>query len=117
MNIPGLTAEASLGKPTRTYRGQSRYGELASSTSAQPALALLDQPNQLDGDLDDLDLDADDGTALMDEEVMDGGVEEDGEVEDTGEADVDEDLIETTGDGDLEGTEDLDEESEEGEAA
>jgi len=90
MNVPGLTAEHSLGKPTRAYRGQSHYGERPSSTSAQPAFVPLDQSGGVDGDLNDLDSDAGDGTALMDE-----GAEEDGETVDIEDSNVGEDLDST----------------------
>jgi hypothetical protein len=54
MHLPGFTAEASLGKSTRTYRARYRYGGLSQNQSGLPAHVL---PSQLEGteDLEDLE--------------------------------------------------------------
>jgi len=68
MNFPNFNAESSLGKPTRTYRDRSRYGELS------PGSIALMEIGELDGDLGSESLEAGDEAGLMDEtDLMDEG--------------------------------------------
>lgn len=70
MNLPEFNAEAALGKPTRTYRSQNRYGGISPRASAQPAFVPLSPADGLE------DLDADDETGLMDDSAEDAGMED-----------------------------------------
>ena len=63
MNLPGFTAEASLGKLTRTYRTQYLYGELAQGQSGMPASIVPTQLEDMEGEeieVEDVELDEDD---------------------------------------------------------
>jgi hypothetical protein len=87
MNLPGFTAEVSLKKSTRAYRGTTSYGNPAHGQSGIPANVM---PSQYDyseemGDADDTGLEAgaeegDEGLGENGEGDLDGL--EDGEASD-----------------------------------
>lgn len=54
MNLPGFSAESSLSKPRRSYRGKYLYGGLAQNQSGLAAMALPSQLEEMES-LDDAD--------------------------------------------------------------
>ena len=67
MNLPGFTAESSLGKSSRTYHGKYLYGSFSQSQDGLSANVL---PSQLEGmeGLDEMEgLNEGDEFDLMDE--------------------------------------------------
>jgi hypothetical protein len=76
MALPKFTAELSLGKSTRVYRGRMAYGNLAAAGGAAPANIM---PSQLD---DFVDLGDSDEMALLDDADADfAGLDEDGDAD------------------------------------
>jgi hypothetical protein len=87
MALPKFTAELSLSKSTRMYRGRMAYGNLAATRGAAPANIM---PSQFD---DFVDAGDNDETALLDEADADfAGLDDSGDadfagLDDSGDAD------------------------------
>src|SRR5436309_2022330 len=88
MKLPGFTAEAALGKSTRTYHGKYVYGGLGPRQSGLPAIVLPSQLDLIEG-LDDT------GEGDLLEQVGPEEAESDEEMENGDEAD----LLEQTDEG------------------
>ena len=58
MNLPGFTAEASLGRSIRAYHGKYLYGSLSQSQGGLPATVLPTQLEDMEGleDFEEADL-------------------------------------------------------------
>jgi len=52
MKLPGFTAETSLGKSTRTYRGQYLYGSLAQRQHGMPANVMPAQLEEMEEEIE-----------------------------------------------------------------
>jgi hypothetical protein len=77
MEVPGFNAQFSLGKPTRTYRGQYLYGSLAQRQSGMPASIVPAQLEGMEGEeMDGEDFEGED----FEIEAEDGEIEEGEEV-------------------------------------
>lgn len=76
MALPKFTAELSLTKSTRVYRGRMAYGNLSATRGAAPANVM---PSQLD---DFVDAGDSDDTALLDDADADyGDADENGDAD------------------------------------
>jgi hypothetical protein len=77
MEIPGFNAQFSLGKPTRTYRGQYLIGRLAQRQSGMPASIVPAQLEGMEGEeingedfeVEDIEIEVEDGEIEEGEEI------------------------------------------------
>jgi hypothetical protein len=89
MSLPRFTAEAALGRPSRTYHGKCVYGGSASGRSEPPAVVpnqydVVGDPVEYDSGLGDVESLAADDAGLEQTDLLDVEDESSGLVAETG---------------------------------